>query len=941
MSFSMRMGMGLGAATSVSNQVAGGEAMDYTSPEILDTITGAGELWQVDATLLTFAERKTLQDAALADYMDTPWADDANCYSEVIGRDVTDTYNIHGYVFTPTGYTRTALITGNVHGDEKLASAGVLLLMQQLSNPDTSNPVLHKLRGYRLLIIPIVNPNGYVAGTRNNKLTDGVNINRNFDYNWAATPATQKPGSAPGSEAETQAILTWVATFEGEIDWALDVHDWTTVVEDGAVDDTILYAPAFNYNSPYENMLMGYLAQLVNEYDDTGYYITTNYQRMFFGQLSNGLQETLGIPGFNMENRRRTFISAPAGWQTNDELVTRVYEGQLNAFKVLDYLTPTRAAHDRDPYYSPFLCPSLDSEVLGCATFSYADMVALNVDAAEAYTYNNGVDDISVKKVVRGAGTDKILIVGVGADYQDYMTIHRAITELDKYAATLDWLADLLTNATVTFIPTANPEASTIADWAAGADAEAAALRTHITAAGYDYVLAITTATHSTWVPTKVGFNSADYPPAILTDPAIVVGAPIATELTAAGGATIYLNNWGWLGVYYNIRYNMSAQYGDRNFAILIKKHVGAILNAAAAYSAETAYDGRVATPDIQYNGTTGVTITCATAEATIHYTTNGSAPTATSATYTTPLTITAGQVVKALAVKADYLDSAIASIDTTLANAETTAYAARVAAAEGSVIDAKAIDERISYLKAAGLFDNLLAEWSARYGVKVVEDTGVDYVDTLYSLVAGAAENLRDAVQGTTANRPAYANGFAKWDRGATTAQLGNDLLVCGTDYAISAGVTLTAWIKPTPNVTASSSTRLVSREACWGSLMEYNATNRYIRLFGSGLDQRLGDAPQAYIEEWQHVAVTLAYNAGTGKITATAYINGETRNVPYSMTGTIANTAETPVTLGNRADKARGFYGYLDAAAIYDLALTDQQIRADYAATKSRYGL
>lgn len=59
--------------------------------------------------------------------------------------------------------------------------------------------------------------------------------------------------------------------------------------------------------------------------------------------------------------------------------------------------------------------------------------------------------------------------------------------------------------------------------------------------------------------------------------------------------------------------------------------------------------------------GTT-VTITCATDGATIHYTTDGIAPTADSPTYTDPITINSTTTVKAIGVKEDYADSAVAT---------------------------------------------------------------------------------------------------------------------------------------------------------------------------------------------------------------------------------------------------------------------------------------
>ena len=58
----------------------------------------------------------------------------------------------------------------------------------------------------------------------------------------------------------------------------------------------------------------------------------------------------------------------------------------------------------------------------------------------------------------------------------------------------------------------------------------------------------------------------------------------------------------------------------------------------------------------------TEVTITCATEGATIHYTTDGSTPTASSPTYTAAFTINRTTTVKAIAMKADMKDSSVAT---------------------------------------------------------------------------------------------------------------------------------------------------------------------------------------------------------------------------------------------------------------------------------------
>ena len=79
-----------------------------------------------------------------------------------------------------------------------------------------------------------------------------------------------------------------------------------------------------------------------------------------------------------------------------------------------------------------------------------------------------------------------------------------------------------------------------------------------------------------------------------------------------------------------------------------------------------------VATPTFSPNGGTftsaqNVTISCATSGATIHYTTDNSTPTASSATYSGAISVTATTTIKAIAVKSGMQDSAVASATYTI----------------------------------------------------------------------------------------------------------------------------------------------------------------------------------------------------------------------------------------------------------------------------------
>jgi protein MpaA len=99
--------------------------------------------------------------------------------------------------------TDTSLIMGSIHGDEPVAAA----LVNQLADHLRSNQQL--LEGRRVVLLPVANPDGLAARTREN--AHGIDLNRNFETANRVDNGTN--GLRPLSEPETQALQSMIKEY--------------------------------------------------------------------------------------------------------------------------------------------------------------------------------------------------------------------------------------------------------------------------------------------------------------------------------------------------------------------------------------------------------------------------------------------------------------------------------------------------------------------------------------------------------------------------------------------------------------------------------------------------------------------------------------------------------------------------------------------------------
>jgi protein MpaA len=96
------------------------------------------------------------------------------------------------------------LVVGDIHGDEP---AGMRITRRLIAVPPPTQT--------DLFVVPTVNPDGLAAGTRGN--AHGVDLNRNFPYQWRHLGGGEYSGRAPLSEPETRAAYRLILRIHPDL----------------------------------------------------------------------------------------------------------------------------------------------------------------------------------------------------------------------------------------------------------------------------------------------------------------------------------------------------------------------------------------------------------------------------------------------------------------------------------------------------------------------------------------------------------------------------------------------------------------------------------------------------------------------------------------------------------------------------------------------------
>ena len=335
------------------------------------------EFDEIDNTWMTSSDNKTLaitSDEFLADWYDIYLGvhdDGLNVTKNIIGKDQSGSYYVYEYDFKPKNYTRTILLTSGTHAYELSASFGLAYFFKDLMTTPYKHDGFKYIReNVRIKVIPIANPWGYNQSPKVYANSNGVNPNRNFNFNgsWDAYPVKVNEwdykGTAPFSEQETKNFANWLYYNKEIADFWVECH---TDYNNSSYDNYIVYQ---SY-SPLADKVAKVLEKLSNRIKSK-YSVTTVSNHEQVDHENNIIQKwsekVIGIPMVTIEQ-------SPLNpkWKTGDynnnggairEYAVTIFaylqeflSCDSSSFNILDYLHKLRDdilnnSCKQIPYYS-------------------------------------------------------------------------------------------------------------------------------------------------------------------------------------------------------------------------------------------------------------------------------------------------------------------------------------------------------------------------------------------------------------------------------------------------------------------------------------------------------------------------------------------------------------------------------------------------------------
>jgi len=167
-------------------------------------------------------------------------------YVPSIGKSV-EGRDIPAVVIKSGNPTKKVWLSGGQHAREWVAPSTTLFLLSQLLNGYGVNAnATSMINKASFVIVPIVNPDGYVFSWTTNRLwrknrrhnsdgTYGVDLNRNWDNHWCESGASKTPssdtycGTKAFSEPESKATADYI-TANTPFSAAIDLHSYSQLI---------------------------------------------------------------------------------------------------------------------------------------------------------------------------------------------------------------------------------------------------------------------------------------------------------------------------------------------------------------------------------------------------------------------------------------------------------------------------------------------------------------------------------------------------------------------------------------------------------------------------------------------------------------------------------------------------------------------------------------
>ncbi|MFK0571399.1 DUF2817 domain-containing protein [Endozoicomonas sp.] len=207
---------------------------------------------------------------------------------------------VEAIVTQQAGPSRYCYLIAGTHGDEPEGIYVLEQIMHWLKNNEADLP---------MVIIPVLNPDGYAAETRVN--ANGVDLNRNLPAsNWTRQKREDKysPGSHPASEPENQFLISLFEQYPPG--FIISFHSWK---------------PMLNSNGSCEEVL-----QLLHQENDYPIVRDEIADHPTPGSLGSYACEKLGIPVLTYECPvQDDEQSINSIWQKNESALIKLMQSDL------------------------------------------------------------------------------------------------------------------------------------------------------------------------------------------------------------------------------------------------------------------------------------------------------------------------------------------------------------------------------------------------------------------------------------------------------------------------------------------------------------------------------------------------------------------------------------------------------------------------------------